>query len=161
MVTSWEQVSAKMMSKNAQNCSKLLEIAQILSLASARKQTCVLTVCQQQHWQVFEHCSNSRIKASVGTKSVPTLDMSVQTFEREPWMADEAQTSGLWGHCCPCQCSTECRSALVCIGSVQGAWDRREPIPCSVRVVRSALPRLCVVQCSFYGYVGITHGLSL
>ena len=86
MVTSWEQVSAKMMSKNAQNCSKLLEIAQILSLASARKQTCVLTVCQQQHWQVFEHCSNSRIKASVGTKSVPTLDMSVQTFERQPWL---------------------------------------------------------------------------
>ena len=84
MVTSWEQVSAKMMSKNAQNRSKLLEIARFLSLASARKQTCVLTVCQQQHWQVFEHCSNSRIKASVGTKSVPTLDMSVQTFERNP-----------------------------------------------------------------------------
>ena len=73
------------MSKNAQVRSKLLEIARILWLVSARTQICVLTVCQQQHWQVFEHCSNSRIKASVGTKSVPTLDMSVQTFEQDPW----------------------------------------------------------------------------
>ena len=44
-------------------------------------------------------------------------------------MAVEARTSGLWGDLCPCRCSTECRIALVCIVSVQGVWDRREPIP--------------------------------
>ena len=76
-MTSWVQVSAKMMSKNAQNRSKLLEIARILSLASARTQICVLTVCQQQHWQVLEHCANSRIRVGVGPKSVLTADLGV------------------------------------------------------------------------------------
>ena len=80
MVTPCEQISAKMMSKNAQNRSKLLEIARILSLASARTQICVLTVCQQQRWQVLEHCANSRIRAGVGPKSVPTADPGVPTL---------------------------------------------------------------------------------
>ena len=48
-------------------------------------------------------------------------------------MAVEGWTSGLWGDLCPCHCSTECRIALVCIVSVQGAWDRREPIPRSIQ----------------------------
>lgn len=82
----WEHVSAKNKAKIAQ-------------IASARKQTCVLIVCQQQHSQVFEHCSNSRIKASVGTKSVPTLDMSVQTFERNPcFEAKSAEGQARVGH---------------------------------------------------------------
>ena len=71
--------------KNAQNRSKLLEIARILSLASARTQICVLTVCQQQHWQVLEHCANSRIRVGVGPKSVLTVDVGVLTLERRPW----------------------------------------------------------------------------
>ena len=84
MVTPCEQISAKMMSKNAQNRSKLLKIARFLSLASARTQICVLTVCQQQRWQVLEHCANSRIRAGVGPKSVPTADPGVPTLERQP-----------------------------------------------------------------------------
>ena len=71
--------------KNAQNRSKLLEIARILSFASARTQICVLTVCQQQHWQVLEHCANSRIRVGVGPKSVLTVDVGVLTLERRPW----------------------------------------------------------------------------
>ena len=73
-----------MMSKNAQNRSKWLEIARILWLDSARTQICVLTVCQQQRWQVLEHCANSRIRAGVGPKSVLTVDVSVLTLERRP-----------------------------------------------------------------------------
>ena len=100
MVTSWEQVSAKMMSKNAQVRSKLLEIARILWLVSARTQICVLTVCQQQRWQVLEHCANSRIRAGVGPKSVLTVDVSVLTLERRPclpaaaWKALGSTTDG-------------------------------------------------------------------
>ena len=81
-----EQIPANVMSKNAQNRSKLLEIARILSLASARTQICVLTVCQQQRWQVLEHCANSRIRAGVGPKSVLTVDVGVLTLERKPWI---------------------------------------------------------------------------
>ena len=72
------------MSKNAQVRSKLLEIARILWLVSARTQICVLTVCQQQRWQVLEHCANSRVRASVGTLSVLTVDVGVPTLERTP-----------------------------------------------------------------------------
>ena len=43
--------------------------------------------------------------------------------------ADEARTSRLWGDLYSLVCLTECRIGLACIFSVQGAWDRREPIP--------------------------------
>ena len=48
------------------------EMIDYIDLASARTQICVLTVCQQQHWQVLEHCANSRIRVGVGPKSVLT-----------------------------------------------------------------------------------------
>ena len=97
MVTSWEQVSAKMMSKNAQVRSKLLEIARILWLVSARTQICVLTVCQQQRWQVLEHCANSRVRASVGTDCVPTAELSVPTLEQRPWRGDAVARGAVRG----------------------------------------------------------------
>ena len=80
-MTSWEQHSAKI---DVQNRSNLLKIARFSWLASARKRTCVLTVCQQQRWQVLEHCANSRTRAGVGPKSVLTVDVSVLTLERRP-----------------------------------------------------------------------------
>ena len=82
-MTSWEQHSAKI---DVQNRSNLLKIARFSWLASARKRTCVLTVCQQQRWQVLEHCANSRIRAGVGPKSVLTVNVSVLTLERRPWL---------------------------------------------------------------------------
>ena len=56
----------------------------MLWLVSARTQICVLTVCQQQRWQVLEHCANSRIRAGGGTKSVLTADLGVPPLERRP-----------------------------------------------------------------------------
>ena len=70
--------------KKCSSFSKLLEIARILWLVSARTQICVLTVCQQQRWQVLEHCANSRIRAGGGTKSVLTADLGVPPLERRP-----------------------------------------------------------------------------
>ena len=81
--THWRQVSADMTSKIAHI---LLKIARIFLLASARRRTCVPTVCQQRRWQVLEHCANSRIRAGVGPKSVLTVDVSVLTLERRPWL---------------------------------------------------------------------------
>ena len=75
------------LSSTAQPDLRLHSVCVSAKIASACKQTCVLTVCQQQHWQVFEHRSNSRIKARVGKKSVPTLDIKVQTFELTPGSA--------------------------------------------------------------------------
>ena len=80
------------MSKNAQVRSKLLEIARILWLVSARTQICVLTVCQQQRWQVLEHCANSRVRASVGTDCVPTAELSVPTLEQRPCVFSRVST---------------------------------------------------------------------
>ena len=99
-MTSWEQNSAKI---DVQNRSNLLKIARFSWLASARKRTCVLTVCQQQRWQVLEHCANSRIRAGVGPKSVLTVDVSVLTLERRPWLLcnDGWSRSSRVGPSCP------------------------------------------------------------
>ena len=80
-----DALGANFCQDDVKKCSKLLKIARILSLASARTQICVLTVCQQQRWQVLEHCANSRIRAGVGPKSVLTVDVGVLTLERKPW----------------------------------------------------------------------------
>ena len=74
--------SAKMMSKIAQNRSNFLDGS--LSLSQRRPR--VLTVCQQRRWQVLEHCSNSRIRAGVGPKSVLTADLGGLTLDRGPWV---------------------------------------------------------------------------
>ena len=77
-------LGANLCQYDVNNFSNLLKIARFSWLASARKRTHVLTVCQQQRWQVLEHCANSRVRASVGTLSVLTVDVGVPTLERTP-----------------------------------------------------------------------------
>ena len=73
-----------------------------------------LIVYQQHAWKVLAQCANSRVRASVGTSSVLTLDMSVPTLERKPCsgLADgmaESEQIDLWrvgGRCCVSMCSS-------------------------------------------------------
>ena len=82
-----------------------------LNIVSARTQICVLTVCQQQRWQVLEHCANSRVRASVGTLSLLTVDVGVPTLERTPW--DTVTVTFWWAREAmsqPCPCEIQLRA---------------------------------------------------
>ena len=61
----------------SKSLKKFSKFAQNRWLATARKPHMFLIVCQQHAWKVLAQCANSRVRASVGTSSVRTLDMSV------------------------------------------------------------------------------------
>ena len=119
-----------MMSKNAQNRSKLLEIARILSLASARTQLCVLTVCQQQRWQVLEHCANSRISAGVGTFKCSNSSLGVLTLAQRPCRVELEGAHRASMHSFALWPALACRAAvgraLPCLCRAR-RWRRRQP----------------------------------
>ena len=83
---------------DVKKCSSSLKIARNRSNVVARFRShanmCSNSVCQQQRWQVLEHCANSRVRASVGTLSVLTVDVGVPTLERTPCHTRKLEVRG-------------------------------------------------------------------
>ena len=114
----------------AQNRSKIAQhfskFAQNRLLATARKPHMFLIVCQQHAWKVLAQCANSRVRASVGTSSVLTLDMSVPTLERKPCCRRHSYDSFWWQHVQrrpSCGLSTVSMTARVSMTAVR--WKNR------------------------------------